>query len=112
MQDNATRAAGFLKAFTHPGRLILLCNLAIGEKSVTELMTLLAAPQSSVSQQLSRLRLEGLVVARREGHAVYYRLADERSLRILMELHGLLCGTYDWRDEPPGVRLPSAGLSG
>lgn len=91
MVDNATTASNFLKAISHEGRLMILCHLVTGEKSVTELEELLAARQAAVSQQLSRLRLEGLVVPRREGKAIYYRLADERPRRILEVVYDLFC---------------------
>ncbi len=91
MVDNATTASNFLKAISHEGRLMILCHLVSGEKSVTELEELLAARQAAVSQQLSRLRLEGLVIPRREGKAIYYRLADERPRRILEVVYELFC---------------------
>ena len=72
--NKATTASGFLKAISHEGRLMILCHLVSGEKSVTELEDLIAARQAAVSQQLSRLRLEGLVVPRRDGKTIYYRL--------------------------------------
>ncbi|WP_170473453.1 ArsR/SmtB family transcription factor [Ruegeria arenilitoris] len=88
---NAARASNFLKAISHEGRLMILCHLASGEKSVTELEELLSARQAAVSQQLSRLRLEGLVTPRREGKAIFYRLADERPSRLLKVVHELFC---------------------
>jgi len=88
---NACRAADFLKAISHEGRLMILCHLAGGEKSVTELEHLLSARQAAVSQQLSRLRLEGLVTPRREGKAIYYSLADDRSRRIIGLLYDMFC---------------------
>ncbi|MFC3613612.1 ArsR/SmtB family transcription factor [Lutimaribacter marinistellae] len=91
MVDNATRASNFLKAISHEGRLMILCHLVTGEKSVTELEELLSARQAAVSQQLSRLRLEGLVVPRREGKAIYYRLADDRPRRMLETVYELFC---------------------
>ncbi|RLK08261.1 ArsR/SmtB family transcription factor [Ruegeria conchae] len=91
MVENATRASNFLKAISHEGRLMILCHLVSGEKSVTELERLLSARQAAVSQQLSRLRLEGLVVPRREGKTIYYRLADERPARILEVVYELFC---------------------
>lgn len=91
MVDNATTASNFLKAISHEGRLMILCHLVTGEKSVTELEELLSARQAAVSQQLSRLRLEGLVVPRRDGKAIYYRLADERPRRILEVVYDLFC---------------------
>ncbi len=91
MVDNATNSSNFLKAVSHEGRLMILCHLVTGEKSVTELEELLSARQAAVSQQLSRLRLEGLVVPRREGKAIYYRLADDRPRRILELVYELFC---------------------
>lgn len=89
--ENATTASNFLKAVSHEGRLLILCHLITGEKSVTELEELLAARQAAVSQQLSRLRLEGLVIPRREGKTIYYRLADDRPKRILELVYDLFC---------------------
>lgn len=89
--DSATTASNFLKAISHEGRLMILCHLVSGEKSVTELEDLLSARQAAVSQQLSRLRLEGLVVPRREGKAIYYRLADDRPRKILEVVYDLFC---------------------
>lgn len=90
--DNAMTASNFLKALSHEGRLVILCHLVSGEKSVTELEELLSARQAAVSQQLSRLRLEGLVVPRREGKAIYYRLADDRPRKMLETVYELFCG--------------------
>ncbi len=90
--EKAADAAAFLKAISHEGRLMILCHLVSGEKSVTELEELLSARQAAVSQQLSRLRLEGLVVPRRDGKAIYYRLADERPKKMLECVYDLFCG--------------------
>ncbi|MCF6232004.1 MAG: metalloregulator ArsR/SmtB family transcription factor [Rhodobacteraceae bacterium] len=91
MVDNATTASNFLKAISHEGRLMILCHLVTGEKTVTELEDLLSARQAAVSQQLSRLRLEGLVIPRRDGKAIFYRLADDRPRRILEVVYDLFC---------------------
>ncbi|WP_323776007.1 metalloregulator ArsR/SmtB family transcription factor [Leisingera sp.] len=91
MVDNATKASNFLKAISHEGRLMILCHLVSGEKSVTELEELLSARQAAVSQQLSRLRLEGLVIPRREGKAIFYRLADDKPRRMLEVVYDLFC---------------------
>lgn len=93
MVDNACEAANYLKALSHEGRLLILCHLATGEKSVTELEELLSARQAAVSQQLARLRAEGLVAPRREGKAIYYRLTDERAVKILDVVYNLFCKT-------------------
>jgi ArsR family transcriptional regulator len=89
--DKATTASNFLKAISHEGRLMILCHLVTGEKSVTELEELLAARQAAVSQQLSRLRLEGLVIPRRDGRTIYYRLADDRPRKMLECVYDLFC---------------------
>lgn len=91
MAANAMQAANFLKAISHEGRLMILCHLASGEKSVTELEELLSARQAAVSQQLSRLRLEGLVVPRRDGKTIYYSLADDRPKQIMEVVYDLFC---------------------
>ena len=92
MLENARRATNFLKALAHEGRLMILCHLTSGEKSVTELEELLSARQAAVSQQLARLRMEGLVTYRRDGKAIYYRLGDERARRILESVYDVFCG--------------------
>ncbi len=75
--------ASLFKAMGHDGRLTILCHLRSGEKNVSELEALLSSRQAIVSQQLARLRMEGLVVARREGQTIHYRLADARVAAIL-----------------------------
>lgn len=87
----AEQAATLLKAMGHDGRLTILCHLRTGPKSVTDLENLLSARQAIVSQQLARLRLEGLVSARREGQAIYYSLMDPRvteMIEVLARLYG------------------------
>ncbi|MFK7752139.1 MAG: ArsR/SmtB family transcription factor [Sedimentitalea sp.] len=91
MLVNAQRASNFLKAISHEGRLMILCHLASGEKSVMELEDLLSARQAAVSQQLSRLRLEGLVKPRRDGKAIYYSLTDDRPRQIIEVVYDLFC---------------------
>lgn len=86
----AETAANFLKALGHDGRLTILCHLHSGPKSVTELENLLSARQAVVSQQLARLRLEGLVSARREGQVIFYSLLDPR----VSEMIELLCRLF------------------
>ncbi len=93
MAASAVEASNFLKAISHEGRLMILCHLASGEKSVTELEQLLSARQAAVSQQLSRLRLEGLVTPRRDGKTIYYSLTDERPKQIMEVVYELFCKT-------------------
>jgi DNA-binding transcriptional ArsR family regulator len=87
----AGEAAAFLKALSHVGRLMILCHILDGEKSVTELEDLIGARQSAVSQQLSRLRLEGLVAARRDGKAIFYSIADARVASLVSLMYQMFC---------------------
>lgn len=80
---SAPQAAAFLKALGHDGRLLILAHLISGPKSVTELETLLSARQAVVSQQLARLRHEGLVRARRDGQNIIYSINDPRVVAVV-----------------------------
>lgn len=92
MVEQAQAAASFLKALAHEGRLLILCYLSSGEKSVTELEQLLGSRQAAVSQQLARLRLEGLVTCRREGKTIFYSLGDPRAARTVGLMYDMFCG--------------------
>ena len=92
LMRNARRASDYLKALSHENRLLLLCLLSEGERSVTELENILSMRQSAVSQQLARLRLDGLVNARRDGKAVYYSLANEDTRRMISVIYDIFCG--------------------
>jgi DNA-binding transcriptional ArsR family regulator len=91
MVENAREASEVLKALAQESRLLILCILAGGEKSVGELEQFLAQRQSTVSQQLARLRLEGLVTTRREGKTIYYSLASDNVRTILDALYKVFC---------------------
>ena len=91
MEEAADRASRMMKTLGHPGRLMLLCNLAEGERSVGDLATELGISQSSLSQHLMRMRSEGLVEARRESQTVYYRLADGEAQEVINALYRIFC---------------------
>jgi len=91
MMLQAQNASNFLKALAHEGRLMILCHLSSGEKSVTELEHLLDSRQAAVSQQLARLRLEGIVTCRREGKAIYYSLHDGKAAKVVDLVYELFC---------------------
>ncbi len=91
MAARAGEAAALLKTLAHEGRLMILCHLATGERSVTELEQALGSRQAAVSQQLARLRSEGLVDCRRDGKAIYYALRDQRAGALVQAVHGLFC---------------------
>ena len=88
----ARKAAGMLKALSHERRLLILCLLADGERSVSEIETIMDMPQAAVSQQLARLRLDGLVTARRAGRSIYYSIASTDVTQLISALHDMLQG--------------------
>ena len=90
MAERAVEAAALLKALAHDGRMMILCHLADGEKTVSELESLLESRQAAVSQQLARLRAEGIVSCRREGKSRVYSVSDPRAAEII----ALLCAMF------------------
>ena len=91
MAISAREAAAFLKTLAHEGRLMILCHLGAGEKSVGELEALLSIRQAAVSQMLARLREEGLVSTRREGKTIFYSLSDPNTEQVIDLLYSLFC---------------------
>jgi DNA-binding transcriptional ArsR family regulator len=91
MLANAQMASEFLKALSHEVRLLILCFLIEGEKSVSEIEKMLKLRQPAVSQQLARLRAEGLVDARRNGKNIYYSLARTEVRDVIGALHDAFC---------------------
>lgn len=87
------QATELLKALASRNRLLLLCHLSEGERSVGELARLIQARETAVSQQLALLRKDGLVRTRREGQAVYYRLASTEAAKVIETLHGIYCAS-------------------
>ena len=91
MLANARQASEFLKALSHEVRLLILCFLIDGEKSVSEIEKMLKLRQPAVSQQLARLRADGLVEARRNGKNIYYSLARTEVRHVIGALHDAFC---------------------
>lgn len=89
--ESAREATAFLKALANENRLLVLCHLADGEKSVTELEKLIGIRQPTLSQQLARLRAENLVKTRREAKTVYYSLASDDVMLVIQLLHRMFC---------------------
>ena len=91
LMRKARKASNFLKALSHEARLVILCLLIEGEKSVTEIEQLLQLRQPAVSQQLARLRADDLVETRREGKNIYYSLARPEVRQVIESLHSAFC---------------------
>jgi len=93
MQKSAAGAAEFLRSLANEKRLMIICQLAGGEKSVGEICDALDARQSTVSQQLALLRRDGIVKARKEAQTVYYSVANESAQKVIELLYNQFCAS-------------------
>lgn len=91
MESNAAKAAGLLKAISNECRLLILCNLVEGEKSVGQLNDRILLSQSALSQHLARLRRSGLVAVRKEAQTVYYHIASTEAEQVVRLMYDLYC---------------------
>ena len=91
LRSNARHAGEFLKSLSHEVRLLILCFLFDGEKSVGEIEKMLKLRQPAVSQQLARLRADGLVEPRRSGKNIYYSLARSEVRDVIGVMHDVFC---------------------
>lgn len=91
MLAKATTTTVFLKSLSHPARLVLLCQLAEGPATVSEMEALVKLPQAEVSKQLARLRADGLVLSRREGRNIIYSISTASTVRVVRLLHAEFC---------------------
>lgn len=92
LQSNAAEAADLMKVLSNSHRLLILCELNGGERSVSGLEAVVGLSQSALSQHLAKLRENGIVKTRREAQTIYYALADERVVHIIAVLHDVFCG--------------------
>jgi DNA-binding transcriptional ArsR family regulator len=95
MQLYASDAAGLMKALGNESRLMILCALAAGECSVSKLNEIVPLSQSALSQQLAKLRQQGLVQTRRESQTIFYSLVPGPTDRVIHLLHDIYCGSPD-----------------
>ena len=109
MSKSAQEASEFLKALANESRLMILCNLLSGEKSVGQLEEILELRQSTVSQQLARLRLEGLVSTRRDGKTIFYSIASDKVRTIIGALYDTFCAAKPSRAAQPTPQAAAAG---
>lgn len=91
LASSSEDAAALLKALANPHRLMILCELHNGERSVSALEAVVPLSQSALSQHLAKLREGGFVATRREAQTIYYSLADSRIVRLIGVLHELFC---------------------
>lgn len=91
MTKHATHAATLLKSMANDHRLMILCALADGELSVSEINSGVALSQSALSQHLAYLREMELVKTRRESQTIYYRLSGDKAVKIIQALKSIYC---------------------
>jgi DNA-binding transcriptional ArsR family regulator len=91
LANSSDRASEFLKSLANSQRLRILCLIMEGERPVGEIADAIGANQSSVSQNLALMRREGLIVPRRSGQTIYYRLADKKLVKMFRLLNDMFC---------------------
>ena len=91
MSQAADSAVGLLQSLGNKSRLMIMCQLIDGEKSVGQLAELLQARESTVSQHLALLRKDRLVTTRRQGQTIFYAIASDPARRILEMLYEIYC---------------------
>lgn len=91
LEQRAEHVAARLELMANPRRLLILCRLAEGEASVTELQSVVGISQSALSQHLARLRAAGMVANRREAQSIYYHLADPEIRAVMTALYEIFC---------------------
>lgn len=92
LTEHADAASQMLKALSNRNRLMVLCILIEGERTVSELLENVPLSQSALSQHLAVLRKDGLVTTRRESQSIYYSIGDEKAARLVALMHELYCG--------------------
>jgi DNA-binding transcriptional ArsR family regulator len=93
LHDMAAHAVELLKAMANEWRLMILCQLAEGEKTVSELQAILGLSQSALSQHLAVLRREKIVKSRKHAQSVTYSLAGDEAPKVMNTLHEVFCET-------------------
>ena len=95
MEKNSEKAAQLMGMLSNPKRLMILCQLLEGEKSVMSLVDAINISQSALSQHLAKLRAAGLVATRRDAQTIYYRSAGREATAVLELLNSLYCAPTD-----------------
>ncbi|WP_275394502.1 metalloregulator ArsR/SmtB family transcription factor [Aliiroseovarius sp. Z3] len=91
LQARADEVATLLKQLANTKRLLILCRLAAGRATVSELCTVADLSQSALSQHLAKMRSEGMVKGEKEGLQIYYTISDPRCLDVLEHLKASFC---------------------
>lgn len=97
LTERSAEVAAYLKVLANPARLLILCELNEGERSVGSLERAVGLAQSALSQHLAKLREKGIVATRRDAQTIYYRLADPNAVRLMSTLYELFCTPHGGR---------------
>lgn len=89
--EDIERAAHSIKAMAHPLRLKILCTLGPNEVSVQDIVEMVGTSQSNISQHLAILRDKGILASRKDANRVYYRVSDNRTLRLISMMREVFC---------------------
>ena len=112
LQPLAREASGLLKTLGNEHRLMILCTLLEGERSVGDLVEKIGLSQSALSQHLARLRRDGLVRTRRASQTIYYSMSGAEAPAVLATLHRIYCGNGQGQDLPvTAIPMPAAAAS-
>jgi ArsR family transcriptional regulator, virulence genes transcriptional regulator len=98
LHDMASNACELLKAMSNKWRLMILCQLSEGEKTVGELQGLLGVGQSAVSQHLAILRREEIVASRKDAQSIFYSLSGDEAIKVMATLHNVFCANVKIED--------------
>lgn len=101
MQASAAEAESLMKAMASRPRLMILCELLAGERTVTELQLAAGLAMSAVSQHLAKLREAEIVATRRELQTIYYSLSSEPARRLLASVYEIYCGPASAASKQP-----------
>lgn len=94
--EDIEQASRSLKAMSHPLRLKILCVLGKHEISVQEIVNSVGTSQSNISQHLAILRDKGILASRKDANRVYYRVGDDRTLKLIDMMQQVFCSTHNY----------------
>jgi DNA-binding transcriptional ArsR family regulator len=112
IERSAAEAAKLLKVLANPNRLLILCHLAQGEKSVGQLEARMNLTQARLSQELARLRHDGLVRTRRDSRTIHYSIDDSRAESLIRHLYELFCAATPTEQACEGRTMPAGQGNG
>ncbi len=93
-EEDIDQASRSLKAMSHPLRLKILCVLGNKEVSVQDIVENVGTSQSNISQHLAILRDKGILKSRKDANRVFYKVGDERTLKLIEMMQHVFCSAH------------------